>query len=386
MPRNVPSQLATHLALPTTTICRLLKISPLQASNPVFGICTAVRDVKYDDGKGDGVITYKCANGYTPMDLVTSADLAVGNTEAQGLLADTAADGVTAVGIASGAYDDAGQVQYLVNYNDLTTSRHIELNSGTVGQVTNINNQQFHMELRSLTQTLKQNTMIELTSITDRAAFGDSRNKMTLRFYNSAVASLGAEPDRTFTLGTLPGYTNAPGDTTGTLAAVQFGVGDGVTNLMQLLDTAGAAVTSGFTVTRIKSNGTTLTLTSDYTVDGAGIVTFVHTPASGVLLTWDGTIVLQPDGYFVPGLVHWITGPNAGRENEIETYVNGTGVVTLKFPTREDIQVGDTLSIRRDSDKSKTGAIADGNLPNMRAESDMPRADSAYLQSPTASG
>jgi hypothetical protein len=94
------------------------------------------------------------------------------------------------------------------------------------------------------------------------------------------------------------------------------------------------------------------------------------------------------EGYFVPGVVHWLTGPNAGRENEIEGFTVAAGVstVVLTIPTRVPISVGDTFKFRRDSDKSKARAIQDNNLPNFRGEPELPRGDGIDLQAPTPGG
>jgi hypothetical protein len=358
----------------------------------LFGICTLDSDVTYDDGSGDGPITYRASRGYTPMDLVTAADLSVNNTESDGLVAEYPADGVTLDGVARGDYDNARFVQYLVNYNNLTSGQHVILNSGQVGKVSVMNDQTVAIELRSLTQILKQASMIELTSITDRAAYGDARNKMTLRWYGSSVASIGAESDRTFVMATIPGFVEAPGSDTGTVTDVQFGAGDGTANSSQLLDTAGQPVAPGFTVSSLSIDGTVQD-GSKYTISSTGLVTWaiyntasppvLTPPASGTVWTWDGTLPIHPDGYFVPGVVHWLTGSNAGRENELDTYVAATGEITLAIPANSTIVVGDTFNIHRDSDKSKARAIADNNLPNFRGEPELPRANGTDLQSPT---
>ena len=114
-------------------------------------------------------------------------------------------------------------------------------------------------------------------------------------------------------------------------------------------------------------------------------MTFVTAPAVNAVLTWSGTVTLFPDGFFSPGVVRWLTGNNAGMENEIESYDAATGAVVLSIPTNDDIQAGDTLEIRRDCDYSKTMCKdVYNNLLNMRAEPELPRADGADLQSPTA--
>jgi hypothetical protein len=192
---------------------------------------------------------------------------------------------------------------------------------------------------------------------------------------------VGAENDRDFTLTNKPGGSGSSGGTA-PVSGVFFFTSDGTTTAAQLLDTAGDAVTSGFTVTDIKRNGTVVP-SANYSISASGIVTWVTAPTAGGTYTWDGTVTLFPDGYFVPGVVHWLTGANAGRENEVESYDQGTGAVVLVIPTRAPIQAGDTLEIRRDCDKSKTMCIAYGNLLNMRAEPELPRADGTDLMSPS---
>ena len=385
MPRAISTALAAHLKGSAHTVCYLLKIMPVRAGVDAFGLCTLDADVTYDDGTG--AMTYRAKRGYTSFDLDTKADMSVDSSEASGLLADYPADGVTAAGIAAGDYDGARFVQYLVNYEDLTQG-HVILNAGQVGQVTMIDDLTCKLELRSLTQILKQNSIIELTSITCRASFGDLRCKMPLRWYDATVATVGVEPDRDFTLADAPGIGAPPGSATGPVSHVPFFTGNGTQATTQLLDTAGDAVRSGFTVTTVYANGTP---TTHYTIDGTGLVTFNNgsgvttAPASGVVFTWDGTLALQPDGFFVPGVVHWLTGANAGRENEVESYVAATGAITLVIPTQQPIAPGDTFQIRRDCDKSKAMCRdVYANLLNMRAEPELPRANGTDLQSPSA--
>lgn len=204
--RSIPITLVTHLKQPATTQCMLLKIMPRVA--PAFGITSLDRDVTYDDGTGP--ITYRAKRGYTPSDQVSSAQLSVDNGEAQGLLAEYAFDGMTAEGVRRGDYDGAAFVQYLVNYEDLTNG-HVEINSGTTGQVRQVDNLGVVIELRSLIQQMKQDSIIELTSISCRARFGDSRCKKELVWQDATVTSVGAEIDRVFVASALPSGFKAPG-------------------------------------------------------------------------------------------------------------------------------------------------------------------------------
>lgn len=380
MSRAISTALAAHLALPTTTICFLLKIVPKTVGVAPFGLCTLDRDVAYDDGTG--ALTYYSSSGYTAFDADAKTGMSVDSSEAQGLLAAYPLEGVTTEGIARGDYDSARFVQYLVNYEDLTMG-HAIINAGQVGEVTSIDDLTCTIELRSLTQILKQLSIIELTSITCRAQYGDLRCKMPLSWYDATVDTLGAENDRDFTLADAPGFSVPPGGSTASVSGVPFFTGDGAITKVQLLDTAGERVTSGFTITTLYLDGTA---TTAYTVDGTGLVTFTTAPSSGQIATWDGTLPLAPDGYFAPGVVKWITGANAGRENDVESYTAATGAVVLSIPTYAPIAPGDQLQIRRDCNKSKTTCISRGNLPNMRAEPELPRADGASLQSPISAG
>ena len=276
MSRNVPTALAAHLAEPATTVCYLLKVTPKRPGVSVFGLTSLDRDVTYDDGTG--ALTYKAKRGYTAFDLDTKADLSVDSSEASGLLAEYPADGVTEAGVTAGDYDGARFVQYLVNYED-TSMGHVILNSGQVGQVDMIDSLTCKIELRSLTQIIKQNSVIELTSITCRAQFGDSRCKKPLIWYNATVDSVGAENDRTFNASSA-GYAEV-------FTGASFGTGDGTTTAFQLKDPRGADVTSGYTITQILDAGTP---TAAYTDSGTGLITFATAPATADALTWDGSL------------------------------------------------------------------------------------------------
>lgn len=450
--RTISAALKAHLQGSSTSACYLMKVTPVSGADQ-FGITTLDRDVTYDDGAGP--VTYRAKRGYTSFDVQTRADLSVDNSQAKGLLAEYPADGVTADGIAAGWYDSARFIQYLINYNDLTMG-HMIVNSGQVGQVQNLDDLTMSMEMRSLTQICKQNNLLELTSITCRADYGDTRCKKAYKWWQSTVTAVGAEADRTFqvdsfrsvqvntmllvgdgttktaqlkdetgatvsanfrvtsitkdgvtltpgtgytvsssgvvTLATAPAiqamvlwngtYTLSPAGTgAGTITNVLTGVGDGTTTHYQLLDTVGNAVTSGFSVSHVRLDGA---VTTAYTVSGAGVVTFTTAPLNGQEIRWDGSIPLSPDGYFAPGVGQFLSGDNITRSFEVESFASASNTVTLIIPLYLDVQVGDTLKIRQDCDKSWTmctSRYANGN--NFRGEKDLPRADSNDLMAPS---
>lgn len=71
-----------------------------------------------------------------------------------------------------------------------------------------------------------------------------------------------------------------------------FGTGDGVTTAFRLARTYAGYMEPVFRVNgapTIKKAGVTQTVTTHYTIDGEGLVTFVTAPASGAALTWTGS-------------------------------------------------------------------------------------------------
>lgn len=95
-----------------------------------------------------------------------------------------------------------------------------------------------------------------------------------------------------------------------------------------------------------------------------------------------------PAGEYVPGMMRWLTGRNAGTENEVEE-VDGT-TISLTFETKFPIESGDTFDIRPDCTKWKEGANgckaffgADWVL-HYRGEPYIPIADADAINTPGA--
>lgn len=166
-------------------------------------------DVAYDDGGGS--LTYKAANGFDAFDVDAQNDLSVNNSQANALPSTVYNTGMTADGIIRGDYDNADFVTYLINY-EAPDHGHVILQSGRIGQVTMVNDGLCQIELRGLTDLLKQNNLIGLTSITDRAMLGDDHNKLSLHWYAGTVSSVGAESDRIFSSDVSPGSNSGIGD------------------------------------------------------------------------------------------------------------------------------------------------------------------------------
>lgn len=94
-----------------------------------------------------------------------------------------------------------------------------------------------------------------------------------------------------------------------------------------------------------------------------------------------------------PGMVYWLTGANAGRQNEIDDNTAG-GVITLRIETARPIQVGDTLQYRVDCNKQARDAVKGCKAPirwgdqwplHFRGEPDIPIGDMGAMETPGAS-
>lgn len=59
-------------------------------------------------------------------------------------------------------------------------------------------------------------------------------------------------------------------------------------------------------------------------------------------------------GFYLPGLIEWLTGDNAGRREMVEAQ-SGAGAISLKFPMYYAVQTGDTFRIRPDCTRIKDG-------------------------------
>ena len=201
--RTIPIALADAMREPTTHDCRIWKLMPREGVDaPPFGLSSLNENVVFDDGSTDGEITYRAFRGYVPYAVESTADLSVDNSEMEVLVAEFEVDGFTSDAIRRGVYDGARFIEYLVDYSDLSKG-HATLQSGTVGRIVQVDNMVCFPESRSLTQTLKQKSIIELGSNSCRAVqFGDERCGVDVEalWVDADVIEVGAETDRVFTI------------------------------------------------------------------------------------------------------------------------------------------------------------------------------------------
>lgn len=62
-----------------------------------------------------------------------------------------------------------------------------------------------------------------------------------------------------------------------------------------------------------------------------------------------GSDVSATDGFYVPGVIEWLTGDNAPRQMEVDQNTGGT--FALALPMLFPIQIGDTFRVRQDCSK-----------------------------------
>lgn len=276
MGRNVPIQLLENLQSGSSTTCLLMRIDPIGEAS--FGASLTNKSIIYDDGAGD--LVYSAYVGMQPQSILFSGNLAIDNSEFQGLLPEYDFP-ITEENIQAGVYDDARFTLYLVNYNDLTPGRHVVIDYGTLGKMRTQDGLSFWEELRGLSQRLKQTIC--------------ARDSLTCR------ARLGSQP---------------------------IGTGGGAYEEREYC---------GIDLSSYWETGTVLAPGSEPHYSFSVTSPLVEESGDGIT------------DYYAPGMVRWLTGSNAGKEQEIEG--NTSTTISLAFRAPFVIQAGDTFQYRRDCNK-----------------------------------
>lgn len=140
--KDLPPALAEHLAGGVTTLARCWRIR--RRDGVVLGFTDHDRDLTLD---GE---TYRADSGFTASALQSEPGLAISNVELEGGLR---SDAITEADLATGLYDDAECLLYLVNWR--APEQHILLRRGHVGEVTREQGR-YRAELRGLAHRLDQ--------------------------------------------------------------------------------------------------------------------------------------------------------------------------------------------------------------------------------------
>lgn len=159
------AELAAHLALGVTTLCRAWKVT--RRDGVLLGFTDHDGDLLFED------MTFVAQTGLTARALQQTTGMAVDNSEALGALS---AASVREEDIAAGRFDDAEVVAYLVNWAE-PEQRSI-LFRGNFGEITRARGA-FRVELRGLTERLNLPTG-RVYHANCAAQFGDAKCQMDL--------------------------------------------------------------------------------------------------------------------------------------------------------------------------------------------------------------
>lgn len=198
--RIIPSGMVANLTDAAPRWAFGVKIMPVAPGVPVLGLTNWDIDLVITDL--DGPLTYKSKRGYNSYAVASTADLSVDNSEMEFLIAEFDVDGITSEAMRTGKYDGAKFIQYIVNPYDIAAGKAI-ISSGYIGRMKNVDGLIAVLEARSLTQILKQQSIIELGSNNCRVReFGDERCGFAVEtlWDGGEVDTVGAETDREFTL------------------------------------------------------------------------------------------------------------------------------------------------------------------------------------------
>ena len=135
--------------------------------------------------------------------------------------------------------------------------------------------------------------------------------------------------------------------------------------------------TSGQAVERYPCNFDATALWEPGTVEAVGLENTIRLVTSGLAPAYGGS----------PGMLRWVTGPNAGRTYEVDTFTDddGTQTIDLTFSAMFPIEVGDTFEFRDDCPKTPEACKARGNWQWYRGEPNIPVADAGQSSVPGAS-
>lgn len=140
--RQIPSELADHLAGDATTVCQCWRVT--RRDGTVLGFTEHDRDLVFAG------LTYRAASGFQASDAETGAGLAAEASEIAGGFSSAA---ISEADLVAGRYDGARVEVFLVDWQ--APSRRVLLRTGEIGEVTRAG-AAFRAELRRMTHALDQ--------------------------------------------------------------------------------------------------------------------------------------------------------------------------------------------------------------------------------------
>lgn len=208
--KTIDATLLDDKARSATTLTDLLLVGPLDDGS-YRGMTLLDRDVTYEPSVLLGEITFKARTGFEMSALESTNDMGVNNAEAMSLppIVGFELEGFTQAEIDSGALDKVKFVVLRVNYMDLTAGSEV-IAGGTIGEVKRKVGGLTVLELRSLSQQLRQKSIVQLDSTTCRARFGSGGSSNAPQelfpcgfdaeslWVAGSITSVGGETDRIF--------------------------------------------------------------------------------------------------------------------------------------------------------------------------------------------
>lgn len=157
-------QIPINLQVDTSTTCLILRVDPVDARFPSYGVTNLDRAFTYEG------LLYSASVGMQPTTVQGSSTLSVDNAESTSLLPEFDIP-VSESDIRRGGYDFARFSLRMVDYEDLSAG-HVTLLEGSLGQITiNDDGLSFVNELRGVSAELKQ-SFVQKDSLSCRAIFG----------------------------------------------------------------------------------------------------------------------------------------------------------------------------------------------------------------------
>lgn len=147
--KTLTSPMQAHLQQQVLALANCWKVT--RTDGTVLGFTDHDQPIPFDDGEGE--IIYEAATGMTASSLSSSSELRVDTQDVVGLLDSTR---ITDNDLRAGRYDNAEVRYFKVNFKDPSVSMgSVKMKINTTGEV-RIENDQFTVELRSLSQAYSQ--------------------------------------------------------------------------------------------------------------------------------------------------------------------------------------------------------------------------------------
>lgn len=220
--KSVAPALKNHLQSEVMTLAWCWRLT--RADTVQLGFTTLDQDLTIDG------LTYKASTGFFPGAIASSNDLEVNNSELTSILDDAS---ITERDLWGGKYDFAKLDLFLVNYLALPSSlsanppEFLGLLSGYLGEVSH-DDRTFTIQYRGASDLLNQK-VIEQTSPTCRAVFGDDRCKKDLTGLTHSLTVATVTSDRIFS----SAFTERDGYFAGGNLTFTSGQNSGLTFTMQ---------------------------------------------------------------------------------------------------------------------------------------------------------